>query len=114
VKSVLANVQRRWAALGAPARLYLAWQLAMPIVAWALGSHRFSWAMYSQFQPAPEVLVQREPGGPFERVDLVSMMGHLRAELSYGDRFVREVCRESGARAVRLIRGDLTPTHHRC
>jgi hypothetical protein len=106
--------RRYWLALPLPARLYLGWQLIMPMVAWAAGSHRFSWAMYSQFQPAPEVFVQHRPGGAFEPVDLVRILGHLRAEVSYDGRFVRELCRVSGARVVRMIPAGRAPSDHPC
>lgn len=110
----MSRLRQGWLALPPSARLYLVCQLALPIVAWTAGSQRFSWAMYSQFQPAPEVFVQRHPDGPFEKLDLVRVLGHLRGELDYSGIFVRQLCKQPGVHAVRLAPPQQSPADYRC
>jgi hypothetical protein len=111
---LLPTALRTCGALPPLAKLYIVAQLTLPITALATGSHRFAWMMYSRFVPPPEVFIQRSKGGQFERVDLVESLGHLRGEIDYDRVFVRELCRQRGARTVRLIQVDHAPSDHPC
>jgi len=71
--------------------------------------------MYDQFRMPPLVLVQRQPEGSFERLDLAPALGHIRAEVRYSKTFLRELCRVNpGVLVVRLAHAQQPPIDHRC
>jgi hypothetical protein len=105
---------RGWRALPVWGRLFVAWQVVLPVVMWSTGSQRFAWMMYREFKPPPRVLVQRTPGGAFEQLDLVRVLGHLRGELDYYRTLPGQLCRAGDIRAVKVIRPDGPAVDYGC
>lgn len=105
---------RPWTELPTWGKLFVAWQLLMPVAMWATGSQRFAWMMYGRFEPIPTIMVQRDPAGAFEPLDLRRSLGHIRSDLDYVEAFPRQLCRTGDFLTVRVQPVEGTPTDHRC
>jgi len=89
---------------------YLIVQLTVPTLAlFAERPARFGWQMYSALPSAPRAWVVQADGTE-QPVDMTRLFAVQRSEIDYASALIAGLCKATGATAVKVQRGEGSPS----